>query len=100
MRNFDYESLLAPFADRMAALMTRIMRDESIAVRTFSQHYVTIMASEGPCPEALYQKAFLNCYHLYQLDSKVNLKHQANLGKLFNTYTKSAEQIDSRSRAE
>ena len=55
--------------------MTRIMRNESEAVRKFSQHYVTVMATEGPCSEAFYQKAFLNCYHLSQLDENIDLKH-------------------------
>ena len=83
----------------MASLMTRILKDESPTIRKFSQHYVTLMAVEGPCSEAFYQKAFLNCFHLCQVDPEVNYKHLANLGKLFNTFSCTAEQIDSRSRA-
>ena len=82
----------------MAALITKILKDENPKIRKFSQHYITVMAIEGPCEENFYQKAFLNCFHLCQVDPQVNQHLLVCLGKLFNTYTKTAEQIDSRSR--
>ena len=90
-RNFDYETILSHVGDRMAAVMTRIFRDESSSVRRFSQHYATVMACEGPCPETFYQKMFLNCFHLTQVDLQMEQIELVNLGKLFNTYTKTAE---------
>lgn len=90
-RNFDYESILSPYNDRMAAVMTRIFRDESPAVRKFSQHYATVMACEGPCSEAFYQKMFLNSFHLTQVDILQEERELIDLGKLYNTFVKTAE---------
>ena len=71
--------------------MIRIFRDESPKVRLFSQHYATVMALEGPCDDGFYQKTFLNCFHLNQLDLIQDKTQIANLGRLFNTHMKMAE---------
>lgn len=67
-RHFEYETILSPFNNRIAVLITRVFHDEQPEVRAFSQHYATVMALEGPCEESFYQKIFLNCFHLNQLD--------------------------------
>ena len=74
----------------MAILMTKIYREESSKVRIFSQHYGTVMACEGPCDDAFYQKSFLNCFHLNQIDLLQDQNQITNLGKLFNTHMKTA----------
>ena len=71
-RQFDYETILEPFSERMTALMLRIFRDESSSVRQFSQHFATVMAIEGPCDENFYKSIFLNCFHLTQVGTTLD----------------------------
>ena len=44
MRNFDYETILAPVEPRMNQIMANLIKENDLEVRKFAFHYATIMA--------------------------------------------------------
>ena len=85
MRNFDYDTLLAPVEGRMNAVVLNVLKENDLAVRRFGLHFASIMAEHGPCSDRYFDSVFQSCFHFIQTDIKPDFHAVASLARLCNT---------------